>query len=78
MTQRLFDMATQGDGKVFSQAIKDSNIKVFRRKRLPIVKLTPSFTINNYSYFTPLLVAIQNKHLVIVTFIMEKMKISLR
>mmetsp|Transcript_18665 Transcript_18665/g.17781 ORF Transcript_18665/g.17781 Transcript_18665/m.17781 type:complete len:113 (-) Transcript_18665:376-714(-) len=40
--------------------------------------MTASFQINNYSYFTPLLVAVQNKHLNLVTFIMEQMRIGHR
>lgn len=58
--------------------IKESDIRVFKRMRLQTVKLTQSFRINNYAALTPLIVAVQNKHITIVSFIMEKMKINLR
>jgi hypothetical protein len=75
---KLFDLAQNGDFAGFKLKVTDNDIRTFRRKRLETVKLTPSFAVNRYSYFTPLLWAIQNKHQTLASFIMEKMKIGLR
>ena len=60
---KLFELALSGDLKDFCTLVQDNDIRIFYpRKRMQTVKLTPSFAINNYSYFTPLLVAVQKGH----------------
>lgn len=75
---KLFELAEQGDLQGFKKKVTDNDVRIFKRKRLETVKLTPSFAVNRYCSFTPLLWAIQYRHLTITSFIMEKMKIGLR
>jgi len=55
---KLFELAQAGDLLAFKNKVTENDIRVFKRKRLETVKLTPSFAINRYSYPTPLLWAI--------------------
>lgn len=56
---KLFEQALAGELKDFCTLVQDNDVRLFHpRKRMQTVKLTPSFSINNYSYFTPLLVAV--------------------
>ena len=45
---------------------------------LPKAKMSETININNYSYFTPLHVAINNKNLALVKYIMEQIPLNMR
>ncbi len=80
--KKIFDLAENGSLREFCDLVIENDVRIFtRRKRYEtLVKFFPkNFNgINRYGYFSPLLIAIQNKHHSLVSFIIEKMKIPIR